>query len=120
NYASSPHLYEHRNAFDARVDVNPTQKDQVFFRFSYVDDPQFIPGIFQGVADGGGFQQGLQTAKSSQSAFGYTHVFTPETINVLRAGFNHLHTTRNGPVGSTNGIPAQFGIQGIPQFTNNG
>jgi hypothetical protein len=120
NFASSPSLYEHRNAFDARVDVNPTQKDQVFFRFSYVDDPQFIPGIFGGVADGGGFQQGLQTAKSSQSAFGYTHVFTPETINVLRAGFNHLHTTRNGPVGGQNGIPAQYGIQGIPQFTNNG
>ncbi|HEV2711234.1 MAG TPA: TonB-dependent receptor [Edaphobacter sp.] len=120
NFASSPHLFEHRNAFDTRVDVNPTQKDQVFFRFSYVDDPQFIPGIFQGVADGGGFQQGLQTAKSSQSAFGYTHVFTPETINVLRAGFNHLHTTRNGPVGSQNGIPDQYGIQGIPQFTNNG
>jgi Carboxypeptidase regulatory-like domain/TonB dependent receptor/TonB-dependent Receptor Plug Domain len=120
NFASSPSLYEHRNAFDARVDVNPTQKDQVFFRFSYVDDPQFIPGLFGGVADGGGFQQGLQTAKSSQSAFGYTHVFTPETINVLRVGFNHLHTTRNGPVGSTNGIPEQYGIQGIPQFTNNG
>jgi hypothetical protein len=120
NFASSPSLFEHRNAFDARVDVNPTQKDQVFFRFSYVDDPQFIPGIFGGVADGGGFQQGLQTAKSNQSAFGYTHVFTPETINVLRVGFNHLHTTRNGPVGSTNGIPEQYGIQGIPQFTNNG
>lgn len=120
NFASSPHLYEHRNAFDARVDVNPTQKDQVFFRFSYVDDPQFIPGIFGGVADGGGFQQGLQTAKSNQSAFGYTHIFTPETINVLRVGFNHLHTTRNGPVGSKNGIPDQYGIQGIPQFTNNG
>jgi len=120
NFAASPHLYEHRNAFDVRVDVNPTQKDQVYFRFSYVDDPQYIPGIFGGVADGGGFQQGLQTAKSNQSAFGYTHVFTPETINVLRAGFNHLHTTRFGPVGGQSGIPAQYGIQGIPQFAENG
>jgi len=120
NYARSPHLFEHRNAFDARVDVNPTQSDQVFFRFSYVDDPQFIPGIFEGVADGGGFQQGLQTAKSSQSALGYTHVFTPTTINVLRVGFNHLHTTRFGPEGGTNGIPDQYGIKGIPQFPENG
>jgi len=120
NFASSPHLYEHRNAFDVRADVNPTQKDQVFFRFSYVDDPQYIPGIFGGIADGGGFQQGIQTAKSNQSAFGYTHVFTPTLINVLRVGFNHLHTTRFGPVGGTNGIPAQYGIQGIPQFPENG
>jgi hypothetical protein len=120
NYTTSPSLYEHRNAFDVRADVNPSQSDQVFFRFSYVDDPQFIPGIFGGVADGGGFQQGDQTAKSNQSVLGYTHVFTPATINVLHVGFNHLHTTRFGPVGNQSGIPAQYGIQGIPQAPENG
>jgi Carboxypeptidase regulatory-like domain/TonB dependent receptor len=120
NYTVSPNLYEQRNAFDIRADVNPSQKDQVFFRFSYVDNPIFIPGIFTGAADGGGFQQGDQTAKSSQSVLGYTHVFTPATINVLHVGFNHLHTTRFGPVGGTSGIPDQFGIQGIPQFPENG
>lgn len=120
NYVRSPNLYEHKNSMDARIDYNPTQADQVFGRFSYVDDPQFIPSIFQGVADGGGFQQGIQTAKSSQSVIGYTHVFTPKTINVIHAGFNHLHTTRFGPEGGTNGIPDQYGIQGIPQFAENG
>ncbi len=120
NYTVSPNLFEHRNAFDVRADVNPSQKDQVFFRFSYVDDPQFIPGIFGGIADGGGFQQGDQTATSSQSVLGYTHVFTPATINVLHVGFNHLHTTRFGPVGNQTGIPAQYGIQGVPQSAENG
>ncbi len=120
NYSASPALYEHRNAFDTRIDVNPTQKDQVFGRFSYVDDPNFIPGIFGGVADGGSFQQGIQTAKSQQSVLAYTHVFTPSTINVARVGFNHLHTTRFGPSGAVDGIPAQFGIQGIPQGNGNG
>jgi hypothetical protein len=120
NFGSSPNLFEHRNAFDARVDFDITQKDQVFFRFSWVDDPQFIPGPFGGVADGGGFQQGLQTAKSYQSALAYTHVFTPSTVNVARGGLNHLETTRFGPEGSTTGIPAQFGIQGIPQQSENG
>ena len=120
NYTVSPSLFEQRNAFDVRADVNPSQKDQVFFRFSYVDNPIFIPGIFGGIADGGGFQQGDQTAKSSQSVLGYTHVFTPATINVLHVGFNHLHTTRFGPVGNKTGIPEQYGIQGIPQFAENG
>jgi hypothetical protein len=120
NYTNSPKLFEHKNSFDTRVDVNPTQKDQVFLRFSYVDDPDFIPGIFGGVADGGGFQQGDQSAKASQTAFGYTHVFTPTTINVVHAGFNHLHTTRYGPAGTQTGVPAQYGIQGIPQFAENG
>jgi len=57
NFANSPKLFEHRNAFDSRLDVNFNEKNQLFFRFSLVDDPQFIPGIFGGVADGGGFQQ---------------------------------------------------------------
>ncbi len=120
NFVSSPKIYEHRNAFDARGDYNISQKDQVFFRFSYVDDPQFIPGPFGGIADGGAFQQGLQTAKSDQAVLGYTHVFTPNVINVFHAGFNHLHSTRFGPEGTVNGIPAQFGIQGIPQGNENG
>ena len=34
---------------------------------------------------------------------------------MARVGFNHLHTTRFGPEGDAVGIPAQFGIQGIPQ-----
>jgi hypothetical protein len=120
NFTNSPALYEHKNAFDVRVDFNPSAKDQIFGRFSYADDPQFIPGIFGGIADGGGFQQGTQTYKSDQAVLGYTHVFTPTTINVARVGFNHLHTTRFGPEGNTQGIPAQFGIQGVPQSNENG
>ena len=93
-YGVSPNLYEHRNQFDIRGDVNPSASDQAFVRFSYSDDPIYIPGIFGGIADGGGFQQGAQTAKSDQAVAGYTHVFTPKTINQVRAGFAHLHTTR--------------------------
>ncbi len=120
NYTNSPNLYEHRNAFDVRVDYNVTPKDQIFGRFSYVDDPNFIPGIFGGIADGGGFNQGTQTAKSDQAVLAYTHVFNPTVVNVARVGFNHLHTTRFGPAGTVTGVPAQYGIQGIPQSTENG
>jgi Carboxypeptidase regulatory-like domain/TonB dependent receptor len=120
NFESSPNLYEHSNTWDTREDFNPTQKDQIFFRFSYVNDPQYIPGPFGGIADGGSFQQGIQTLHSDQAAAAYTHVFSPTTINVGRAGFNHLHTTRYGPEGSTLGIPSQYGIADIPQVANNG
>jgi hypothetical protein len=120
NFVTSPNLFEHRNAFDVRGDYNPTQKEQFFVRFSYVDDPQFIPGPFGGVADGGSFQQGIQTAKSDQAVAAWTHVFTPDIVNVARVGFNHLHTTRFGPEGNTQGIPATYGIQGIPQSAENG
>ncbi len=120
NFTTSPSLYEHRDAFDTRIDYNVNDKNQIFGRFSYVDDPNFIPGIFGGIADGGGFQQGTQTARSDQAVLAYTHVFTANTINVARIGFNHLHTTRFGPAGNTAGVPAQFGIQGVPQGNENG
>jgi hypothetical protein len=92
NYNASPNLKEDRQSFDVRMDANFSQKDQAFFRFSLVDDPQFIPGIFGGVADGGGFQEGSQTALGQQSALAWTHVFSPNTINVARGGLNYLHT----------------------------
>jgi hypothetical protein len=121
NFTTSPKLFEHRNAFDARMDINFSEKNQLFFRFSLADDPQFIPGIFGGVADGGGFQQGNQTANAQQSALGFTHTFSPTLINVARAGLNYLHTTRNIPAANElTDIPGSFGIQGIPQDAENG
>jgi Carboxypeptidase regulatory-like domain/TonB dependent receptor len=121
NFANSPKLFEHRNSFDSRMDVNFNEKNQLFFRFSLVDDPQFIPGIFGGVADGGGFQQGTQTALAQQSAIGYTHTFSPTLINVLRGGLNYLHTTRVSPsANNLSNLPASFGILGIPQQHENG
>jgi hypothetical protein len=121
NFSNSPKLFEHRNSFDARMDFNINEKNQLFYRFSLVDDPQFIPGIFGGVADGGGFQQGTQTANAQQSALGYTHTFSPTLINVLRGGLNYLHTTRVSPsANDLTNIPSQFGIQGIPQLQENG
>lgn len=119
-YSASPALFEHANQFDTREDFNPNDHNQVFARFSWSDDPQFIPGPFKGVADGGAFQQGIQTAKSAQMVAAYTHVFSPNVVNQARAGYAHLHTTRAGPVSTQSGIPAQYGIPGIPQFANNG
>ena len=119
-YQNSPALFEHANQFDTREDFNPNDSNQVFARFSYSDDPEFIPGPFKGVADGGAFQQGVQTAKSAQMVAAYTHVFSSNVVNQARAGFAHLHTTRFGPVAAQTGIPAQYNIQGIPQIAENG
>ena len=120
NFATSPKLFEHKNSFDTRMDANVNEANQVFFRFSYVDDPQFIPGLFGGVADGGAFQQGPQTANAQQSALGYTHTFSPKLINEVRLGFNYLHTTRASPVADQLGLPEQYGVKDIPQVHENG
>jgi len=118
NYASSPKLYEHSDAFDARMDANFTDKNQLFFRFSYKNDPDYIPAL-RWRGGRGAFQQGNQTALAQQSAMGYTHTFSPTLINEVRAGLNYLHTTRSGPVSGVSGLPAEYGIQDIPQGSLN-
>ena len=126
NYSVSPPVAEKRNAFDTRLDFNLNQSNQLFGRFSLVDDPIMIPGIFTGIADGGSFSQGDQTAISEQSVLGYTHTFSPTLINVAHVGLTYLHTTRVGPESNNfkgaggAGIPLDYGIAGIPQNTENG
>ncbi|HEV2494680.1 MAG TPA: TonB-dependent receptor [Terriglobia bacterium] len=121
NYTVSPVLREKRDAFDTRLDFNKSEKDQIFGRFSYVNDPQFIPGPFTGIADGGAFQQGDQGAISIQGALSWTHTFSGSTINEARLGENRIRTSRFGPVATQFGIPAQYGISSsIPQCCENG
>ncbi len=122
NFADSPAVRENRNAFDARMDINFSQKDTLFFRFSYVDDPDLIPGIFGGIPDGGGFQEGSQTANAQQSALGWTHTISPTLINEARAGLSYLHTTRVSPAANDlSNLPlTQGGVLDIPQLSENG
>src|SRR5271170_1680772 len=41
NFGSSPNLTQSSNSFDVRTDFDPTDKNQVFARVSYLDNPQF-------------------------------------------------------------------------------
>jgi hypothetical protein len=121
NYANSPVLIQNEKQFDVRLDLDFTQKDQLYYSFSYDDKPELIPSIFGGVADGGGFFQGNQTAGSQHSALVWNHTFSPTTINVARVGLNYLHTTRNIPeANNLTDVPSTFGIVGIPQQKENG
>lgn len=121
NFANSPVLVQNEKQFDVRLDLDFTQKDQLYFSFSYDDKPELIPSIFGGVADGGGFFQGNQTANSQHSALVWNHTFSPTTINVARVGLNYLHTTRNIPeANNLSDLPGSFGILGIPQQKENG
>ncbi len=120
NYATNPVLRNDVNQFDIRVDHTISEKDSIFARVSYSDNPAFFPGPFPGIADGGSFSSGIQTATSVNAALSETHSFSPTLINEFRLGFNRISTTRLQPNGNTPGIPEQFGIQGVPQVPLNG
>src|SRR5208337_4298079 len=120
NYAADPISSNNTDQFDVRVDHTFSEKDNIFGRFSYVDNPSFIPGPFGGIADGGSFSDGTQTSKSLNAVASETHVFSPSLVNEVRAGFSRLSATRLQPNANTMGIPAQYGILGVPQIPTNG
>jgi hypothetical protein len=120
NYAADPVISNNPNQFDVRVDQSFSEKDSVFARVSYVNNPIDLPGPFPGLADGGAFYQGIQTAISNNDALSETHTFSPSLINEARLGFNRIHATRVQPFANDLGAAAQYGIQGVPNGPSNG
>jgi hypothetical protein len=120
NYATDPSIRNDTNQFDARVDHNFSSKDQIFGRVSYANNPDFVPGPFRNIADGSSFSQDDFLNISINTVLSETHTFNPTTINEFRLGFSRLTTNQLQPFANTMGIPAQFGIQGIPQIPQNG
>ncbi|HEY6290441.1 MAG TPA: carboxypeptidase-like regulatory domain-containing protein [Terriglobia bacterium] len=120
NYTSDRVATNNTNQFDIRVDQNFSDKDQLFGRFSYADNPNFVPGPFTSYADSSSFSQDLFHNNSVSVALSETHSFAPTLINEARVGYSRLATSQFQPYATTMGIPAQFGIQGIPQLADNG
>jgi outer membrane receptor protein involved in Fe transport len=120
NYTSNPVINNDTDQFDVRVDHSVSSKDNLFGRLSYLRNPEIIPGPFGGIADGGAFYAGNQNTRSWNSALSETHAFSTTFVNEFRLGYNHLSVSRVQPNASTQGIPEQFGIQGVPQGNSNG
>ncbi len=120
NNTTDPNTVESENQGDTRLDYNMNTSNQLAGTFDYSQDPIFIPGPFQGIADGGAFTNGNQQANALLTSLSYTHIFSPTLVNEARIGEDRLYASREGPVAGQNGIPAEYGIQGVPQFSGNG
>jgi len=99
--------------YDLRLDYNFSQKDQMFGRYSYSNNPTtFTPPL--GVLDGGGYGGDGQNSNYGKSAvFSETHFFSPTLSNEFRLGFNWLHASYLQADSSEN-IAAKHGMGGIP------
>ena len=120
NYLSNRVGTNNDNQFDIRADQAFNQKDSLFERVSFVDNPQFIPGPFTGIADGGAFNTGFQTSRAYNAVVNETHVFSPTLVNQARIGLNRLEASRTQPNADVTGVAAQFGIQGVSSASSNG
>ena len=90
DFVSSPSLTDNQNQFDLRLDHSFRQSDNLFARYSFVDDNLFDP--FAGSSgDSSVPGYGIQIPSRAQNAaLGETHIFTPALLNELRLAFNRV------------------------------
>ncbi len=113
NYLVDPKKNLDQNNFDIRVDHRFTDKDNFFARFSYEDQPLFVPGPFTTVLDGGGFVAGHQDNSYRSVAISELHTFSANLLNEFRVGYNRVNSQRHEPNANTN-VASQIGIPGVP------
>ncbi|MGA2649101.1 MAG: TonB-dependent receptor [Terracidiphilus sp.] len=107
------------NTWDIRIDANISPRDTLFGVYDRGLLNAHLPGYLPGYAVG-------QTDARNDSlpayawAVGYTRILTPTLINDMHVGMVHSDKLQQSLYGDTFGIPAQFGIQGVPQVANNG
>jgi len=125
NFLSDPVRRESRNNFDIRVDQTFSQHDNLFGRFSYENQPSFIPSPFSNDLDGGSFADGYEDDSYRSIAISEVHTFRPTLVNEFRLGYNRINSHRfnlnyNTDVSSQLGFPGvPFGpdIGGLPQLS---
>jgi len=115
NFVSSPSLTDNMNQFDLRLDHSFRRSDDLFARYSFVDDSLFEPFAgSSGDASVPGY--GLQIPSRSQNAaLGETHIFTPALVSELRLTFNRV-SNGDYPQGQGTSINHQLGL---PELSTN-
>jgi hypothetical protein len=108
------------NQFDVRIDENISGKDVLFGVYNYSNETIFVPPFLPGIAEGQLYGDGPEQGPRYAIVLGYTHVFTPSLTNEFHAGYLHTVERLAGAYGNTAGIPAQYGIGGVPQIPGNG
>jgi hypothetical protein len=115
NFVSSPSLTDAQNQFDLRLDRSFRPSDNLFARYSFVDDNLFDPFAgSSGDASVPGY--GIQVPSRAQNAaLGETHIFTPALIDELRLAFNRVS---NGDYQQNQGASVNRNL-GLPELSTN-
>ena len=113
NFLSEPKKTQSRNNFDVRVDHKFSDRDNMFGRFSYEDQPSFTPSPFSNALDGGAFSDGYEDDSFRSVALSETHIFSAHLVNEFRLGYNRINSHRF-QLNYDQNISAQLGFPGVP------
>jgi Carboxypeptidase regulatory-like domain len=128
NYVVSPVEALQTNRFDFRHDLQISQNDNLFARYSYFTNDYTYPGPFAPPLVGSTtFQNSVKSTVGNGAALGETHVFSARMVNEFRAGYNRIFDVLQPFVKDyidsqygLGGIPAQPGVAGLPSISISG
>jgi Carboxypeptidase regulatory-like domain/TonB-dependent Receptor Plug Domain len=127
NYAYTLKQPQNTSQWDTRMDWDISSRDQMFARFSYLNQLGNNQAPLGPILDGGGGNGSLNVS-GSQVNYGNnfvlseTHIFTPRLVNELRFAFDFGHFDILNPGYNTNNAAA-LGLGGVPSgpdFPDNG
>ncbi len=109
NYITERQQVRNFNDFDIRSDFNATQKDQIFFRYSYAQDGFTVTNSL-GPCCPSGFGSGDNIFHARGAAAGYTRTISANIVNEFRFGYISSTYGYNPPnigqrLGAAIGIP---------------
>ena len=97
--------FTHYNRIDARGDYNPTTRDSIFARLSWMRMPYYSAGNYPLAR--------IQTRYAQSAVLSYNRILSPNAVNEFRAGATyHRNYFIANVIGSD--LLQQFGIQGVP------
>jgi hypothetical protein len=128
NFVTSPTSTNRANRLDFRHDLQISDKDSLFARYSYFSGDLITPGPFPAPIIGSNtFQTAPKTDLGNGAALGETHVFQPNLVNEFRLGYNRIQdfltpfvTTNVNSQFGLGGIPEQAGVTGLPNISVSG
>ncbi|HEY1338749.1 MAG TPA: TonB-dependent receptor, partial [Bryobacteraceae bacterium] len=128
NYVVSPVEPGHTNRLDFRHDLQLSEKDRLFGRYSHFTSGYAYPGPFAPPLVGSTtFQNSNKATTGNGAAAGETHVFSASMVNEFRAGYNRIADDLTPFVKDfiddqygLHGIPAQPGVAGLPSISISG
>jgi hypothetical protein len=119
NFLAEPKRRTTQNNFDVRIDHTISAKDALFGRFSYEDQPSFVPSPFNNALDGGAFQDGYEDNSYRSAAISETHTFSQTMVNEFRLGYNRINSHRF-QLNYNQDVAAQLDFPGVPYGPDNG
>ncbi|HLJ75883.1 MAG TPA: TonB-dependent receptor [Acidobacteriaceae bacterium] len=120
NYIVNTSTGDNTVSWDARLDWDPSQKDQAFFRASYYNERGTYNPPLGFILDGGGYGgDGAFVNMGENYDLSETHEFSSNLINSFRFGYNWGHPEWV-PLSYKTNVSAQVGLGGIPYTPGNG